>query len=194
MRHDAVKSKTRRFRGLSWLVLLLLLFLAACGSEKKPSTVYQVEEQGKVFTVDQEQQTISVDGYVCQYEVTGSGGSADLHVTYPDGSTYWWSEGGHVGYGGWSDNYDPDKYVAGEVLWDVLCLSVPTKTDDSGHYIGLGLILILLGAVHAISPHTMWYLSYGWHFKDAEPSDLALFAERAGGIVAIVAGVVCLFV
>ncbi len=152
MRHDAVKSKTRRFRGLAWLVLLLLLFLAACGSEKKPSTVYEVEHQGKVFTVDQEQQTISVDGYVCQYE------------------------------------------VAGEVLWDVLCLSVPTKTDDSGHYIGLGMILILLGVFHAVSPHTMWYLSYGWRFKDAEPSDLALFAERAGGIVAIVAGVVCLFV
>lgn len=194
MRHDTVKLKTRRFRGLSWLALLLLLFLAACGSEKKPSTVYEVEYQGKVFTVDQEQQTISVDGYVCQFEVSRRGESVEFDVTYPDGSTYWWSESGYGGSGGWSDDYDPDKYVAGDVLWDVLGLSVPTKSDGSGRYIGLGLILILLGAVHAIRPQTMWYLSYGWRFKDAEPSDLALFAERAGGIVAIVAGVVCLFV
>ena len=36
-----------------------------------------------------------------------------------------------------------------------------------------GLLFIVIGLINAISPATGWYLSYGWRYKDAEPSDAA---------------------
>ncbi len=58
----------------------------------------------------------------------------------------------------------------------------------------LGILLIVLGAVNTFAPHAGWYLSYGWRFKDAEPSDLALSVGRVGGIIGIVIGIACLIV
>lgn len=44
------------------------------------------------------------------------------------------------------------------------------------------LIFIALGLVGVINPRLAWYLSDGWKFRDAEPSDTALFMARLGGI------------
>lgn len=51
-----------------------------------------------------------------------------------------------------------------------------------------GCLFIISGLIAAISPYSAWYLSYGWRFKDAEPSDLALGAERIIGILLVIAG------
>ncbi|HIR50701.1 MAG TPA: hypothetical protein IAA53_05370 [Candidatus Avoscillospira avicola] len=67
------------------------------------------------------------------------------------------------------------------------------ERSASGKYVAPGLLLILLGVVNAAFPRAMWYLSYGWRFKNAEPSDAALLVGRAGGAVVAVAGVICLF-
>lgn len=178
---------------ISLLLAIASLLLTACGSGEN-SNVYEVEHNGKVFTVDQVNQTITVDGYICSFEVSGGRNHMEFNVTYPDGSTYWWSQGGGVGQGGWSEAYDPDRYVAGDVLWDVLSMDRRADENDSGKYIGPGIFLILLGAVNVAGPHMMWYLGYGWRYKNAEPSDMALIAERAGGIIAIVFGAICLLV
>ena len=175
------------------LLAAALIFLASCG-HGGTSQVYDVEHNGKIFTVDQANQTIASEGHIYSFEVAGNGGNVKFKVTYPDGSTYWWSQGGNVGYGGWSDDYDPGRYAPGDVLWDVLNLDRRADGHDSGKYIGLGLLLILLGAVNAAFPRAMWYIEYGWRYKDAEPSDMVLFAERAGGAIAVIAGVICLFV
>lgn len=187
------KAKMRFMPGILLLLAMLFVFLTACESKETPQ-VYTVERDGKVYTVDAKAQTISVDGYVCRFEVSSSGTHVDFEVTYPDGSTYWWSEEAYGGGGGWSDDYDPEKYVAGDVLWDVLRLDEQTTPTDSDKYIILGLILLLLGVIHVAIPYKMWYVSYGWRYKDAEPSDMALLAERAGGIIAIIVGVICLFI
>ena len=50
-----------------------------------------------------------------------------------------------------------------------------------------------LGLFHLISPHTAWYLSHGWRFKDAEPSDLALALNRMGGGIALLIGLLLVF-
>ncbi len=41
---------------------------------------------------------------------------------------------------------------------------------------------------------TVWYLSYGWRYKDAQPSDAALVIGRISGIAALVIGIVMLIV
>ena len=90
------------------LLAAALIFLASCG-HGGTSQVYDVEHNGKIFTVDQANQTIASEGHIYSFEVSGNGGNVKFKVTYPDGSTYWWSQGGNVGYGGWSDDYDPGR-------------------------------------------------------------------------------------
>ena len=54
-------------------------------------------------------------------------------------------------------------------------------------------IVILIGIFNLVAPDAAWYLSRGWQFKDAEPSDAALFMARIGGAAAILIGIVLLF-
>lgn len=175
------------------LLLTLLLLLCACGSEEPPSSVYEVERGGRTYTVDQDNQTITCDGEAYRFSVQGGGSQIRTEITYPDGSTYWWETSGMGGFGGWSDDYDPGAYVDGDVLLAVLGTDRVTPEEDGGNPLP-GLLLIALGIWGAAAPRSVWYLSYGWRFKDAEPSDAALLAERLGGGIAVFIGIILLFV
>jgi hypothetical protein len=46
----------------------------------------------------------------------------------------------------------------------------------------IGVVLFaVFGLINVFSPSTGWYLSVGWKFKDAEPSDVVLLLHRIGG-------------
>lgn len=57
----------------------------------------------------------------------------------------------------------------------------------------VGLVLIIVGFVNVLSPKSGWYLSHGWRYKDAEPSEAALFFARLGGVVGIIVGLIFMF-
>lgn len=57
----------------------------------------------------------------------------------------------------------------------------------------IGLIALVIGVVNIASPETAWYLSDGWKYKDAEPSDEALLLTRVGGGAAILIGLGFMF-
>ncbi|HIX66021.1 MAG TPA: histidine kinase [Candidatus Anaerotruncus excrementipullorum] len=42
-------------------------------------------------------------------------------------------------------------------------------------------LLAALGGFNLLLPRASWYLSYGWRYKNAEPSDLVLAINRIGG-------------
>ncbi|MCI9586441.1 MAG: hypothetical protein HFF60_00610 [Oscillospiraceae bacterium] len=58
----------------------------------------------------------------------------------------------------------------------------------------LGLVLIVLGAVNLVFPKELWFLRYGWRYKNAEPSEMAVWLPRVGGGIAVLVGLVLLFV
>lgn len=180
-------------RGLILCLALCLMLLAACGEKTGDANVYDVEYGGKIYTIDQINRTIEVDGYVCEFQVTSSGNGAKFQVTYPDGSTYFWNQSGNMGAGGWSDDYDENRYVSGQTLWDVLEQDRPGAQKNSGYWF-IGLLLVALGAFQTASPRTSWYISHGWRYKNAEPSDLALGLGRVGGVIIIIIGIICFFV
>lgn len=174
------------------LMALVLLFLTACAQER--ASVYDVKYKGETYTIDEENQTITFDGTTVRVSWRGSEDDYKVTFFYPDGSVFRWEQSGDgLGTGGWSDSYDPERYVAGTVL-----LSVWEKAHPGGFHWGthplIGLLLILLGAVGTAFPKAMWYLSRGWHYKNAEPSDLSLLSHRLGGVVMAVLGVFLLFV
>ena len=85
--------------------LMSLALLTACGSEKATQP-YDVTYNGKTYTVDQVQQTITVDGEVCHYEIERQRQHCELPC-YIDGPIYWWQEDQYGGMGGWNYGYDP---------------------------------------------------------------------------------------
>ena len=174
-------------RTISLLALCLLLLLTACG-RKTVATVYDVEHNGVTYTVDKEHGTISDSEHTYQIEVGPSG--RDVTVHYPDGSHYWWSYGDTVSHGGWSSDYDEDKYAPGDTLLDIYFPAGPVVRQESSSNWLVALLLMAVGIFNTAAPETAWYLSRGWQFKNAEPSEAALLLTRCSGVVAIVVGVV----
>ena len=174
------------------LAALLTVGLCAC-SPAENSATYTVGE----YVVDQENGTISDGIYTYHYTFSGDASGYSIHIIYPDGSTYSWhkqtSNGWGFGSGGWSDDYDPDRYVSGDVLCDILEAGAPQakKQANPGQAL-LGIVLVGIGLFSIVSPQTAWYLSDGWKFKDAEPSEMALGITRFGGGVAVLFGIIAL--
>lgn len=171
-----------------FLLVLLCLTMTSCGKEEP----YTVTRGDKTFTVDTVNAAISDGEYTYQYDLSGSAEKYSLDITYPDGSTYWWDQNGNIGHGGWSNEYDEDRYVSGDVLRDIL----EGGLDDGGpalRFLPVSILLAAVGLWGLISPYSAWYVSHGWRYKDADPSETALAVERFGGGFAVVLAVVLLF-
>lgn len=176
--------KKRRFL----LFLILALILTACGAE----TVKTVEYRGMAFTLDMENGTITHDGTVYEYEAETHGDSARYTVFYPDGASYTMSWSGNIGGGGGDERYYDADRLDGDILVDLLRDNLP-KEKHPGRF-GLGLLVVALGVFDAAAPQAAWYLSRGWAYRNAEPSDAALAVARLSGIVLIIIGVILFFV
>ena len=165
-------------------LLLLCLLLAGCGQAKVEQTVYEYNG----FTVDTQAQTITRGDDVYRYAYSAN----KVTITYPNGAEYWWRYEQNGGSGGWNGDYDTDRYADGWTIVNALSYKAHQETGSGGNGF-LGLLLMALGLFHLISPHTAWYLSHGWRFKDAEPSDLALALNRMGGGIALLIGLLLVF-
>ena len=176
-------------RAVCILIVMISLLLGACGAT---STVYTVEKNQVPYEVDTENKTISDGANTYQYEFSGNKSSYNVNITYPDGSTYWFRMSDGSGYGGWSDDYDEDRYVDGDTLSEVLLEKAP-KEVNSGNWLA-AILFAVVGIFNIVSPYSAWYLEYGWRYKNAEPSDIALGFNRVIGVIAVIAAVVLLFV
>lgn len=173
---------------IRWLLIcILLISLCACSSS---SVKYTIDKNGKSYVVDTENGSIFDGDHTYQYSFSGDSSSYRIEITYPDGSSYWSQMSGYVGTAGSSDGYDQNRYVDGDILCDVLLEKAP-RESNSGKTFG-GIFLGAVGLFISAFPYAAWYLEYGWRYKDAEPSDLALGLTRAGGVVVIIIAIVML--
>lgn len=170
---ESLMKHTARF----WLALILCLLLTGCGAANKETTPHEVNG----FTIDKAEQTITRDRDVYHYTISGS----TVTIFYPDGSRYYWTYSDMGGYGGSSSDYDPIRYASGDTLLDVINYQPPRRT--SGNF-GAGLLLAAIGLLNLLAPRVSWYLSYGWRFRNAEPSDAALVLGRIGGGIVLFIG------
>lgn len=175
---------------LQVLMVLTLIGISLCACSSI-STTYTVEQHGITYVVDPINSTIFDGGNTYQYSFSGSSYFYKVDITYPDGSTYWWQQQGSSGHGGWSDNYDETRYVAGDVLCYVLEKKTPKESNPDNLFIAI--FLSGIGIFNIISPYTTWYLQYGWRYKDTEPSDVALTMNRILGGVLIIIAVIIFF-
>ena len=166
------------------LILVLTLSLAGCGEQ---GPVYAFDRYGNEYTIDREQGTISDGTYTYGYIYDGDSERFSISIEYPNGARYSYNQSGGVGTGGLSSDYDEQTYARGDVLVDVLRDYAPKKAGPKNVFAGI--LLMGLGAFHMACPQVGWYLSYGWRFRDAEPSDAALIFGRISGAAALIIGI-----
>lgn len=164
------------------LFLLAALFLWGCAPAQSVVTV-DASYQGKniTFTVDTENRTIYDGQHTYSYQIRGN----STYISYPNGASYYETRNDSIANIGWSDNYDANSYMDGDMLITVLGQATPEKRGGNAF---VNLFLIGLGAFYAFAPHAAWYLSYGWHYKDAEPSNASLAVARISGVIMMVLG------
>jgi hypothetical protein len=173
-------------------LLTMVILISLCGCSSSANTTYTVTKDGTDFIVDPENSTISDGVNTYQYTFSGNTTTYKVEITYPDSSSYWFSMQNNNGNGGWSENYDENRFIAGDTLRDVLIEKAP-KESFPGKVVFI-ILLLGIGVFNMVSPHTAWYLEYGWRYKNAEPSDLALGLNRVGGVFAIIVAIILIFV
>ena len=183
------------------LLFLLVLVLSACGQEDPNQ--YTAEQDGTLYTVTltesgsrSETGTITGGGETYTYLITVQEGGYSVEITYPNGSRFWQEGHDMNGFTTTSTDcdsgYDPDRYVSGETLVDVLSRKM-AEPGDTGRQTGravLGALLALAGGLCIAFPRAAWYLFSGWRYRDAEPSDAALTLHSLSGVLTAAIGVI----
>lgn len=181
------------------LALALAFLLCACARERAPQ-VYTTEIDGKQAVVSKEEGTIAVGNDIYRYAYSADG---VLLIVYPNGycfSRKATTAGGMTAYATSFDAPDgtpSDKseeefgYIGGFVLAWALDHLEPSASTGEGNP-ALAVIMILGGLWFLISPRSAWMVGYGWRFKGAEPSDIALFVYRVIGVGLLLAAIVML--
>ena len=170
-------------------ILLTVVFLLTGCTQADPQEIYTVERDGIIFTVDPEAHTITDGKDVYIYKVTAN----STTITYPDGRYFTWTYNEHGATG--TGNRLENGNVSNRVLVSIAEEAAPRKASGKSHATVLATVIVaLFGVIAAVFPKASWYLSYGWRFKNAEPSEAALILARVSGILVAVVSVFLLFI
>ena len=175
-------------------LLILALILSGCAGETSQmpyDTNYSTGSREYSFTVDPAAGTITCGEDIYTYQVEKSRDRTSYVIDYPNGAVYHWIQGNGGGSGGWGDDYDPERYIPGDVLVHSLELNQPREKTGNA---GIGLLLVGLGALNFFITEIPFYLRYGWAVQDAEPSDAYITVTKIGGAIAAVLGLVQFFI
>ncbi|QSX07213.1 hypothetical protein JYG23_07680 [Sedimentibacter sp. zth1] len=57
----------------------------------------------------------------------------------------------------------------------------------------VGILIVIVGLVDLLFPNFGWYISCGWKYENAEPSDVAFKVYRLLGLLIIIAGFIYIY-
>lgn len=181
------------FRKFSIIISsLLLILLCSCAAHSNYSSdAYTVSLYGNEYLINRAEHVIIHNETSYKFDISGN----RVTVTFPDGSTYWETQQGDSSFGGWSDDFNMYNYSLASNLIEALDSEMPpSPQDESSNNIWAAFILIILGGFSLAFPYASWYISYGWRYKNAEPSDTALIMARISGGIAVIVGVGLFFI
>ena len=183
------------------LVLILVLLLGGC----QRSRVCDVTVDGVTLTVDLNKHVICHGSEEYTYLSMGIGTSNSMSgyvcFTYPNNATY---EQHYTQNGSQetlqkvvrSDDYDPDRYVPGEILFQALRLAekqlANVKPINIRELIA-GIVLLITGLPNALFPEACWYIRHffvSWMYQNPDPTEEALRYVRGEGIVIAAIGLI----
>lgn len=178
--------------------VLLLFALSACGKEPEQPAPQAIEIAGQQGTItfepgNRSAGTILLESgsYSFSYDRNGT-----LTVTYPDGYLYTQTNI-NGGYGTPPDYDAAEREAKGypdglSLAWGIERAMKQDSRGGRGSATPLLAVCLLgLGAWNLFAPRSAWWLGWGWRYRNAEPSDLAIGLYRVGGGILIFAGIIC---
>lgn len=166
------------------VAILTVLCMTACGQETE-----KVFVRGDVeFTLNTQDKTISDGENIYEYSIEGSGDNYTIDIRYPDGAVYTWSQSEEVGTGKWKISNESGIVGRTNELVEIAKEDVPKSVGSKPWF--LVIVLGVLGLAGLICPYGLWWLGYGWYYKEAKPSESAITVGRAGGGIALFVAVV----
>lgn len=176
---------------LFFTILLILTIISVACNKVEGSTVID----GKEVIISKEDNTITIGTDVYYYSTNY--GMTEITITYPNGAKYTRTYiDKYSSSGGWNIMDGPSVKELGYIdegwLVDIVEQNTSNRSIISTNLL-YSVIILLIGLFLVTFPDMTWYLSYGWRYKDAEPSDMALIFERIGGIGLIIFAIVVLF-
>ena len=181
------------------LLVVMVITLSACSTGPRGTEFQTVEHNGNIviLTFDYDEKTISASNKwndtgkvneVYRYEYDGG----NITITYPNGAVWIESPTSTGAAISWDDNYDPQRYIEGDVFAMYLNRAYMSPQIREG-IVGIGfacLIMAAVGVVMFVVPEELIEMKYGWRFKNAEPTEFAVWEVRIGGIVVVIVAVV----
>lgn len=169
------------------LYLVLVLSLVGCSREQIPEhNIKTFSKNGAVYTIDTEKCIIQDNQNTYSY-VFGASGTT---IIYADGQSFSWKESNGMEISSTSLNFDYSTHVDPLILLEVIKDAYHTNNKINIEDAGIGIILLMIGITDAAWPEKIWLLNWGWRYKNAEPSELAIGIYRVGGIIAVVIGLI----
>jgi hypothetical protein len=117
----------------------------------------------------------------------------DITITYPNGATWWENTSDTGAVGGWSGDYDTNRYIDGSTLGQELTLAYQYARKDWDEVVIIGLlclVIIGLGVVAIVHPELGYELKYRMWFENVEPTEFALRMSQLTGVIMIVGAVI----
>ena len=192
------------------LLVVMVITLSACSASPRGIETQVVGKNGEpvILTFNYDEKTITAGGDMFTVEVGGvpvwsdtpaededvyryeyDGGN--ITITYPNGAVWIESPTSTGAVISWDDNYDPQRYIEGDVFVPYLKQAYMPQYREGIGGIGFAcLIMAAVGVVMFVVPEELIEMKYGWRFKNAEPTEFAVWEVRIGGIVVVIVAVV----
>jgi len=161
------------------LVVALVICLSACA--------FFEEKIDPAAGVDTENKSVTIGTHVYRYTLLGDTRNWELTIWYPDGSCYitnpYQNDSNITTWNGGSD------YAEAKDLAAMIRRAEGLDVKREPRPILLPLLLLGTGIFCIAKPYESWWLSHGWRYKNAEPSEAALHMSRLGGVAVILIAV-----
>jgi len=201
MNYYLIRNNRRICRIL--LVMLLCCFpLCSCGSQSNTiPPLYKVTDSGRDYTLDTEKKELYYLEVAYPYQVTKGNtpgtGTISISINHIRFSNTYskMSMGITSGLSSVSNDATIDEQMFAMDLIDVIYEAY--LSEDGFYYADYkapgtslaGWLLLGLGLFNLLAPRAVWFTSYGWRFKNAEPSDASLTFGRVSGAILGIIGI-----
>lgn len=154
-------------------------------NDKKNQIKTYTSEDNKILTIDRNNNAYILNYHGDEYTVTGS--KDDIKVVYPNGETGWMRYSGNSACGGGSMSFK-SNYFDIDDLRDLVFIK--GKMSFNGEQLFFSIVLGIACLISVMYPEKSWYLSRGWKYRNAEPSDTYLELTKVGGVIGCIVSVI----
>jgi len=175
----------------------LILFLSGCLNKETANTDYAVTIDGQDIVVSfldstKSEGTITAGNDIYSFSYSRDG---TLTIIYPNDYEYSRIDMNGAIASSWpyTETAEELEYIRGESLVRAVFSADTNTTNTKTVPLIISLLIIVSGVWFVCSPKSVWWLSKGWWYKNAEPSDLGLIAYRLGGCALTFIGIISFF-